>query len=629
EMAAYLKKPFKDSLSGIKERMKERRNQKWIRLGKTSQTSTVRCKIPANHSKQIKSLQANNKALAQALQEEKVQRRDAEATVLYLTKTCQDLRLQIFDLERKLRCKQEGLVENRLSALNEIISQVSQNLLDSIDLLGPVKDLCSIAVVSTFPLEWQDFSKQEEFENTLASIYLCSNLLIYQKVLQSKAVFSQVLPLTKSKTVKARYSEKFNTTFSLHLQGQTSDFHLDSMGSELESVSLSGSDGFGHVLPKCVSTRRRYSKMRNHELGIGVLDYSEAPDSIEELSQQDEIRLEESLQKCTVENINSDISQLNKVGLQVVEGQIDSETAQFKLSSDSDLKRECKSKEDFQIRKEKHRKRKLQRPKNTSKQRPKQKQDKEVSTEKLDFLGGFSDAYNFNFEERVHLTPFRQNKVNDTNTSVDDKDSLSETSTMKSSDVEEDSDDSLYEPYKSKSKKKSSADKKDPSPVCARPRSKRCLSQHEEKLHNDTETESSKSSDKSVNFAWHSLVLIYFSKLKFLILILLRILKWKGQPSEPSHRLCDVTNTISLLPSGGHANTAPGGEGPRSPKRKRSCTLTVSYKEPSIAGKLRRGDPFTDTHFLNSPIFKQKKTAKCHSVKKEALSKYNEKFVGC
>ncbi|XP_008940091.1 PREDICTED: shugoshin-like 1 [Merops nubicus] len=601
-MAAYLKKPFKDSLSGIKERMKERRNQKWIRLGKTSQTSTVRCKIPANHSKQIKSLQANNKALAQALQEEKVQRRDAEATVLYLTKTCQDLRLQIFDLERKLRCKQEGLVENRLSALNEIISQVSQNLLDSIDLLGPVKDLCSIAVNQRpIPAALKSSSSVVEQIHSVKLNFLPAKGKDIQLPQSRVGADDDRNELAHTVVDICEESDKDLSLLTVVPdKGQTSDFHLDSMGSELESVSLSGSDGFGHVLPKCVSTRRRYSKMRNHELGIGVLDYSEAPDSIEELSQQDEIRLEESLQKCTVENINSDISQLNKVGLQVVEGQIDSETAQFKLSSDSDLKRECKSKEDFQIRKEKHRKRKLQRPKNTSKQRPKQKQDKEVSTEKLDFLGGFSDAYNFNFEERVHLTPFRQNKVNDTNTSVDDKDSLSETSTMKSSDVEEDSDDSLYEPYKSKSKKKSSADKKDPSPVCARPRSKRCLSQHEEKLHNDTETESSKSSDKSVR-----------------------------QPSEPSHRLCDVTNTISLLPSGGHANTAPGGEGPRSPKRKRSCTLTVSYKEPSIAGKLRRGDPFTDTHFLNSPIFKQKKTAKCHSVKKEALSKYNEKFVGC
>lgn len=45
--------------------------------------------------------------------------------------------------------------------------------------------------------------------------------------------------------------------------------------------------------------------------------------------------------------------------------------------------------------------------------------------------------------------------------------------------------------------------------------------------------------------------------------------------------------------------------------------------------KLRRGDPFTDVYFLNSPIFKQKKDPKRCSIRKRSLSKYNEKFVGC
>lgn len=44
-MAKYLKRPFKDTLGDIKERMKEKRNQKWTRLGKISQISTVKCKI--------------------------------------------------------------------------------------------------------------------------------------------------------------------------------------------------------------------------------------------------------------------------------------------------------------------------------------------------------------------------------------------------------------------------------------------------------------------------------------------------------------------------------------------------------------------------------------------------------
>ncbi|XP_009990008.1 PREDICTED: shugoshin-like 1 [Tauraco erythrolophus] len=605
-MAERLKKPFKDSLDDIKERMKEKRNQKWIKLGKTSQISTKKCKIATSSSMHMKSIQANNKALAQALQEEKLKLKDAQATILHLRKEYQDLKVQMFDLQRHLGFKEaQGLLENRLSALNEIISKVSQNLMESIDLLGPAKNLCSIGVK----------------RRVLSSVLEHSSSVIGQicsvRPLQCADGDDQVL-LSGTEADSDRNElahslsemhEKSDDAISLIKvvpdRGQTSDCHLDILGPGLENVSSSGEYGFGNVLPKSVSTRRRYSKMRdNDELCTGALDHSEAPDSTKELSKRDETRLEESLEEYTVENINSDVSQLNenKLGSELVLRRRDSETAQFNLNNNSDLKqRDCKSGEQSQLRKEKHQKGKLELPKNTSRQRPKKRQSKEASKEKLDFLGGSSDAYDFNLEESVHLTPFRQNKVNDTDTVVDDKDDLSETNTTDSSDIEEDSNDSLYEPYKSKSKKRKSSVDKDASPVHVRPRSKRCLAQREQKLHHEKETESNKSSDKSIR-----------------------------QPSEPSRgRLCDVTNTTSLLPSTGNATITPEGEGPRSPKRKRSCTLTVSYKEPSIAGKLRRGDPFTDTNFLNSPIFKQKKDSKRHSLKKVPLSKYNEKFVGC
>lgn len=272
----------------------------------------------------------------------------------------------------------------------------------------------------------------------------------------------------------------------------------------MENLFSSGKDEFGLVLPKGVSTRHCSSDMRIFDgLCHGTLDHLRVPESIEELPKEDETRLEESLDECTVENIISDISPLNKnkADSELVLKQIDSETAQFNFNSNSDLEQpQCRSREVSQVREEKHQKVKQEWPKNTSRQRPKKRVVKEASKENSDFLGGFSDAYDFHSEERVHVTPFRQNKTNDADTGVDDKEDLSETNTVESSDTEEDLDDSLYEPYKSKSKtKKSSGDKKDTSPVPARPRSKRCLAQHEQKLHNKEETKSNTSSDKFIS----------------------------------------------------------------------------------------------------------------------------------
>ncbi|XP_021241128.1 shugoshin 1 isoform X2 [Numida meleagris] len=604
-MAEQLKKPFKDSLSDIKERMKEKRNQKWMTLSKISQISTVKCKRATTSSVKMKSLQANNKALAQALQEEKLKLRDAQAIIIQLRKEYQDLKFQMFDLRRRLAFRQaQGLVETRLSALSEIISKVSQNLLESVDLLGPAKDLCSRGVSQRV--------LTSVLENNSSGIRKRSSVELPQRADADDQVLRRSLEADCEKSelghsVFEICQELDNDIFLTKItpdKGQASDFHVYSVASVLGNVSSSGEDGFGNVLTKNVSTRRRCLKMTDRdELCTGVLDHLEAPDSAKEPFEQDEIGLEKSLDVCTAENIHSSISQVDK-GSELVLRQMDSETATVSSGSSSDPKqRACKSREDSQVRGEKDQKVKMGGTKDTSRPRSKKRQGKETSKEKLDFLSGSSDAYDFNFEESVHVTPFRQNKVNGTDTDVNSKESSSESNTIELSDTEGDSDDSLYVPYKSK-KRKSSVDKMDTSPIRVRPRSKRCLAQREQKLHKEEtekKTESSKSSEKSMR-----------------------------QPSKSFHgHLCDVTNIASSLINNGNAAVGPAGERPPSPKRKRrSCTLAVSYKEPSIAGKLRRGDPFTDVCFLNSPIFKQKKDAKRNSTRKKSLSKYNEKFVG-
>lgn len=322
----------------------------------------------------------------------------------------------------------------------------------------------------------------------------------------------------------------FNVTFSFQFQGQPSDLHKNNTEPELENISSSVKFGFGSVLPKSVSTRRHFSKRRNLDVVCtSILEHLEAPDSVKELSGQNEIRLEESLEKCAAGNINAAISHLNEsnvdaelmlrhknsettkknaaiphlnestIDSQLVLRQKNSESTQFKLKRNSDQKQpECKSRENPQRGKEKRQKGKLEWPL-SSQQRP-GKLGKEASKEKLNFLGGISDAYDFHLEESVHLTPFRQNKENNSDTEVEDEEDSAETNTIESSSTAGDSDDSLYEPYKSKSKKRpSSVDENPTSPIHPRPRSKRCLAQREQKLCHEEETENNKSNDKSLS----------------------------------------------------------------------------------------------------------------------------------
>ncbi|NXO95300.1 SGO1 protein, partial [Certhia brachydactyla] len=598
-MAEYSRKSFKDSLSDIKQRMREKRNQKWSRLGKTTHFSTVKSKRATKNSNKMKIIQAN-RDLALSLQEQKLKLREAEDTILQLRKDYHILKTQMLDLQRNHRFQQEqGHVEDRLSTLNEIISKVSRNLLDSVALLGPAKNLCSTDMNQRLLSSGPGNSCSVTGSTHLMGPLKCA--------LEDGPVLPSGMEADgdRSSVSKICVESDSDVSFTkiIPSEGQLSDFHRNDTEPELENVSSKEKFGFGSVLPKNVSIRCHSSKRRNLDvICTGNLYHLEAPDLVEELSEQDEIRLEESLEKCATKDIKANVPRMNenKVDSELVLRQKNSETTQLKCNSDLQ-QRECKSRENPQRRKEKRQKGKLEWPLN-SKQRP-GKLGKKASKENLTFLGGISDAYDFHLEESVHLTPFRQSKVNNNNTEVKDEEDSAETSITESSSTAGDSDDSLYEPYKSKSKKRrSSVDGNPTSPIHPRPRSKRCLAQREQKLCHEEEIGNNKSIGKSIR-----------------------------QPSVLSRgHLCDVTNTAAVLPSTGDADTVHEGGGLQSPKRKRrSCTIaTKNYKEPSIAGKLRRGDPFTDTKFLCSPIFKlQKDTKRHHSFKKDSMKKYNDKLV--
>ncbi|KAJ8273829.1 hypothetical protein GJAV_G00105960 [Gymnothorax javanicus] len=102
-----------------------------------------------------------------------------------------------------------------------------------------------------------------------------------------------------------------------------------------------------------------------------------------------------------------------------------------------------------------------------------------------------------------------------------------------------------------------------------------------------------------------------------------------GRRSGP----CDITNLSSTAfrkfsVGRPRVSASSCGDSTPAPARARRCTIAVDYKEPTLNAKLRRGDKFTDTKFLRSPIFKQKRRS-VKTSKTLTLSKYNESFVGC
>nr|XP_048694507.1 shugoshin 1 isoform X1 [Caretta caretta]XP_048694508.1 shugoshin 1 isoform X1 [Caretta caretta]XP_048694509.1 shugoshin 1 isoform X1 [Caretta caretta]XP_048694510.1 shugoshin 1 isoform X1 [Caretta caretta] len=672
-----LKRPFKDSLEDIKERMKEKRNQKWAKLGKTNQVLPIKCKIATNSSVQLKSLQANNRALALALQEEKAKTKEAQDIILHLKKEYQSLKFQIFVLQRNLNSQQaKEPVETRSLILSKIISKVVQNLLDTADLLGPAQDLCSTDLnkrMCPSVLEDDDSSILRQ----AGSLGLPTHVRVADTSIEGEMLGSEVENNTDTNNASYSMSDSWQTfknatsikKMATNTEGQRSDFHLDNLEANLENIPLDEEDGqVGNILPKTVSTRRHCS---NRKIHVHNLDNSERAYLTKEFRKQDETRLEGSLEKGNIENIEPNLSQLNEKKKPMLDHadtltELNCSVAEHKLKQI-----QLKSREDSQTRREKVQKGQLEGSKKTSRTRSKRErsQAEQTSKAKLDLSVGSNKAYDFQFEENVHITPFRQNKMNDCDHDMDEREDTSELKTQSSeaSDSEENSDDSLYVPYRSKSKyRKSSQCKSDGSPVHMRPRSKRSVLYQQQKTSNERETKNTTSNEKSISTVENTPVdtTSLIRKINIQASTVMKVDEVKshsllcamdtvpkvdensssgntycnfvkaGKPeaSQTSRlHLCDVTNISSSSDTKSRISHPflSIDEKPGIPSHKRRCTINVNYKEPSISGKLRRGDPFTDMCFLNSPIFKQKKDPKHSSVKKESLSKYNEAFVGC
>ncbi|KTG41871.1 hypothetical protein cypCar_00007096 [Cyprinus carpio] len=260
-------------------------------------------------------------------------------------------------------------------------------------------------------------------------------------------------------------------------------------------------------------------------------------------------------------------------------------------------------------------------------------------------LGG-NDTFDFDCEEAIHLTPFRagtkavekpspdapdkEDKVLPSPVAMETNNSLSEN--------EQDADDSPYVP-----KRRS---KRARSPPPRRARSKR-RSVQEARENRGKENTSQKQDNVEIQHREKSRpetkeIGLHLSDDLDPGLLLpyspVCVPPESPSQSEPNQEIClgglvvrsflglGLSDMTNLSPAA-YQKPMSAQNSPQSSSRKRRCMSTVNYKEPSINSKLRRGDKFTDTRFLRSPIFKQKPTSRRSSLKKMEL--YNESFVGC
>ncbi|XP_022410392.1 LOW QUALITY PROTEIN: shugoshin 1 [Delphinapterus leucas] len=517
-----LKKSFQDSLEDIKKRMKEKRSKNLAEIGKRKSLIAAPCQIITNTSTLLKNYQDNNRMLVLALENEKSKVREAQDIILQLRKECYYLMCQLHTLKEKLTSQQtEEPAQDREVCPSGMDSSSDSN---SRNLL--VEDLPQV------PLQDADFPGQEEL---------------------------------------------------FQIEEPVPNISQDRLGFDLDSGEDKSTD---NVLPRTVSLRRSLKKHVNNPCQFNALDDFGISHLSEQFLELERIRFVDPLVNTHIpENVEQNFCQWNKDQIYLSPRLIHpgrptktkEDILEYKLDQTKSKHRAAQGRK----REEKRKANKRKKTKSVSKYKGSKK--KTVSQKKLDKSVTSRDAYNFNLQEGVHLTPFRQKMSNDSKR--EENNNESEVSICETSGSGDDSDD-LYLPTCKYSQDLIS--ESDRSPV-TRPRSKRALKHRGEK---ETEGSEPTKTPPSTLPETHQ---------------------------SPHFHLKDITNVplypvvktrkLSLSPK-------KNVESPPVSLHKRRCTASVNYKEPTLASKLRRGDPFTDLCFLNSPIFKQKKDSRRSSKKK-------------
>lgn len=236
-----------------------------------------------------------------------------------------------------------------------------------------------------------------------------------------------------------------------------------------------------NVLPRTVSVRRSLKKHFNNLCQFNTLDDFEISHFSEQSFELERIRCVDPVVNMHLpENVEQNVCQWNNDQINLSPKLIDPERStktkedilEYKPEQTKNKRRGAQGRKGEEKRKGNRRKK----SKSVSKYKASKSENKKtVSKEKLDESVTSSDAYNFNLEEGIHLTPFRQKINNDSNRGENTNEP--EVSVCESSGSGDDSDD-LYLPTCKYSQGLSSEPAGSP---VSRPRPKRALKHRAEK----------------------------------------------------------------------------------------------------------------------------------------------------
>ncbi|KAM9307668.1 shugoshin 1 [Gastrophryne carolinensis] len=671
-----LKKAFQDSLEDIKERMKEKRNQK---LAKVAAVKTLSTKAKIINNTQttatLKCFQTNNKALALALEAEKCKTRQAQDLILHFKREHQRLMFEIFYLKRKLNMQQgSSQAEAKLTSLKDIITKVTHNLLETANLLGPAHALCTSDQVSVGapPAVDERCSTPAGTSNSLGQTQNPATTDAKRTIgntLESRGVPEQ----RNSKEVSA---EKCVNGPAVKRCSRGRKSSLNRQISEDENSDTEAAADSSYF--KNVSMRRRPSSL-NVCIEEASAENTALNSMIDPLEPENLSPVKGCLEKSPDGKMvkvspyqspsNDEIIPFTKAS-EILSSTPEHKPKQAKTEPRPGRERARKSKADGVANSQLKKPWEKPKPRARSKSRERGANKPVVSKDKLNGSLNSGDTYDFYCEESIHVTPFRQNKP--TNNPEEDQDPKKESDDESSS--SEDLDDSLYLPSNNK---KSRGAEQVTAPLPLRPRSKRSKEAQRAQLAktliprtNDppkpdvckgkrnsrttTKSQGEKSESRLIEATEDGSRNKENSLLKCAAKGLEQALDLHGVGDQfifptdqaiyelegpaPRISLSDVTNFSSCSGSSdAKKHSFPftrNEERKRSETclRKRRCTVTVNYAEPSLIKKLRRGDPHTDIEFLSSPIFKgqdQRRSGHRSSLSRKSLARYNEAFVGC